>query len=128
MTMPCDQGNVYPESVVCGVGAVDVVRRADPTDVLLVRFVFTSFARRSAPSTLSCPVPCSRLLNPTSGWAVYIRIILTIFGVSLEFACSIIAIAPVTTGVETELPLRYIIRLFSDDVTCASSEGLFITR
>jgi len=59
---------------------------------------------------------------------VYIKIILTIFGVSFGLSCSIIAATPETTGAAIELPLRYIKRLSLVSVTPASSSGCAMTR
>src|SRR6185503_19354785 len=67
----------------------------------------TQPASRTAPSTLSRPAPCSRLLKFLIGWALYIRIALTKPGVRLGLASNIIAAAPATTGVAIEVPLIY---------------------
>jgi hypothetical protein len=45
------------------------------------------------------------MLYPLSGWAVYIRISLTRFAVSLGFACKINDAAPATSGVAIDVPL-----------------------
>ena len=64
-----------------------------------------SFASWTAPSMLSWPAPCSKVLKPLSGCAVYWRTILTMFGVSLGLACKSTATAPATVGVAIEVPL-----------------------
>src|SRR5215210_3219867 len=66
-------------------------------------------ARRTAPSTLSRPAPCSRLLKSFRGLAVYSRIALTMFGVRPGLRCKRRAAAPATAGAAIEVPLMYII-------------------
>src|SRR5882672_7174458 len=110
--MPWDHVNVCPATVVCGLGA-GPVSIGVPDAVLDERSVRTSLARRIAPSTFNSPVPCSSMLKPLIGPAVYIRIILTMLGVSFGFAWSKRAAVPATTGVAIEVPLRYIRRLLS---------------
>src|ERR1041384_4891103 len=107
--MPWAHGKVYPSSVVYGAGGTVVISRFEPSGVEFERSVRTNFARRIAPSTLSSPVPCSSMLYPASGWAVYIRIILTRLGVSFGFACNNNEAAPETSGVAIEVPLIRII-------------------
>ena len=68
------------------VGGVAEVKRFAPSAVVAVKSVRTAFAKRTAPSLLSCPVPCSKLFTPLIGCAVNIKAILTMFGVSFEFA------------------------------------------
>src|SRR2546421_13096436 len=116
MISPCDQVKVSLAIVVCGVGGVFVVKNGEPVAVEDERSVRTSFATRIAPSTFNSPAPCSSILKVLSGWAVYIKRALTIFGVSLGLACSKRAAAPDTTGVAIEVPLRYIMRLLSSSV------------
>src|SRR5258706_15064024 len=96
--------------VVCGSGAT-LVNIALSCGVLDDRSVRTSLANRIAPSTFNSPVPCSSMLKPLIGPAVYIRIILIMLGVSLGLAWSKRAAVPATTGVAIEVPLRYINRL-----------------
>src|ERR1043165_9667554 len=107
MTMPCDQVKVWPAMVVCGVGAA-ATRSGEPTVVEEVKSVRTSFATRTAPSTLASPARCSKVLEPASCCDAYIRIALARFGVSFGLACKIRATAPETTGVAIEVPERYI--------------------
>src|SRR5713101_1787363 len=118
--IPCDQVKVCPAIVVCGSG-VEPVSIALSCGVLEVRLVLIDLANRAAPSTLSSPVPCSSMLYPAIGPAVYINAILTMLGVRLGLICSINAAAPATTGVAIEVPLRYINRLLSEELTPASS-------
>src|SRR6266550_8198314 len=96
--------------VVCGVGAA-AVSNGEPTVVEELRLVRTSLAMRTAPSMFNSPAPCSSILEPASGCAVYIRIILIMFGVSFGFASNRTAIAPATMGAETEVPLRRMLLL-----------------
>src|SRR5437763_5847019 len=96
--------------VVCGVGAVLVVSIGAPVGVQDVRSLLTNLASRIAPSMLISPAPCSNILKPARGCAVYIRIILTMFGVRFGLACSSRAAAPVATGADIDVPLKYIIR------------------
>src|SRR5437773_987827 len=96
--------------VVSGVGAGPDNKGA-PTGVDDDKSVRTSLAKRTAPSIFSSPAPCSSILKAASSCDVYIRIILTRFGVSLGLACSSTATAPDTRGVETEVPLRLILAL-----------------
>jgi hypothetical protein len=81
------------------------VRMLSPRSRLCSRSLVTSLAIWTAPLALSSPAPCSNWLKPASGCAVYMRIDLTIMGVSSGRACSIIAIVPDTTGAETLVPL-----------------------
>src|ERR1051326_4853634 len=105
---PCVQVKVPFAIVVCGAGA-DCVSSADPK----VGFnrpsksVRTILARVTAPATLSSPAPWSSVLKPANGCAVYIRSILIMFGVRLEFASNKSAAAPETIGVDIDVPLRY---------------------
>src|SRR5258706_11463358 len=92
----------------CGAGAL-ATNSGAPSQVELERSVRTKRARRTAPSILISPMPCSNVLKPANGCAVYIRIALTRFGVSLGFAWSNNAAAPATTGVDIDVPLKYII-------------------
>src|ERR1041384_1918978 len=105
--MPCDQVKVVPPTVDEGVGAAPVSKGV-PTAVVGVRSVRTRRAKRTAPSMLSNPAPCSKALKPLSGWAVYWRMTLIIFGVSFGLACRSSAAAPATMGDDTEDPLKYI--------------------
>src|ERR1043166_126748 len=91
----------------CGLGAAEV-NNGLPTKVNEFKSVRTSFARRIAPSRFNSPAPCSSILKPASGCAVYIKIILIMFGVRLGLASSSTAAAPATIGLETEVPLRRI--------------------
>src|SRR3989442_9889299 len=106
--MPCDQVNVDPAIVVEGTGGTNVVNNGAPMGLLLPKSLRTKRATRTAPSTLSSPAPCSNVLKPLSGWAVYINIAFTMFGVSVGLACKSNAAAPATTGEAIEVPLRYI--------------------
>src|SRR5882672_7200528 len=96
--------------VVCALGAV-WVKRDEPGEGANNprRSVRIIFATATAPATFTWPAPCSNVLNPASGCAVYIKIIFTMFGVRLGFASSNNAAVPATTGAETEVPLMYII-------------------
>src|SRR5882724_9491280 len=98
--------------VVCELGAAWVSRAEPTTGVKPRRSLRTSFAIATAPATLSCPAPCSQLLKPANGCAVYIRIIFTMFGVRFGFASSSRAAAPATIGEDTEVPLIYINFMF----------------
>src|SRR5882672_5147760 len=104
--MPCDQPKVWPAIVVVGVGAVFVVRSEAPS--VVGRGLLTRRAIRTEPSMLSSPAPCWSMLCPVSGWAVYIRIAFTRLGVSFGLAWSMSATAPETTGVDMDVPERYI--------------------
>src|SRR5262252_8485452 len=114
MIRPCDQLKVCPAIVVCGVGAVVVVNNGEPVGVTDERSVRTSLATRTAPSTFNSPAPCSSMLKPANGCAVYIKSALTMLGVSFEFACKSKAAAPATIGVAIDVPLKYIIFLLSE--------------
>ena len=105
-----------------------LVNSNEPTGVLFVRSVRTSFANRTAPSMLTSPAPCSNMLAPASGCAVYIRIALTMFGVRPGFACSNRAAAPATIGVAIDVPLSSIMSLSPSLMAGLSSEGLAVTR
>src|ERR671932_2203781 len=85
--MPLDQGKLYPLRVEEGTGSCADVNSGAPRGVADVRSVRTSLASLTAPSTLTWPAPCSNMLKPASGWAVYIRIALTMFGVRLGLTC-----------------------------------------
>src|SRR5438552_7180559 len=74
--IPCDHVNVCPAIVVCGSGG-ELVSMGLSCAALDERSVRINFARRAAPSTLTCPVPCSSSLKPAIGPAVYIKAILT---------------------------------------------------
>ena len=124
--IPCDHVNVCPAIVVCGSGA-ELVSMGLSCAVLDERSVRINFARRAAPSTLTCPVPCSSSLKPAIGPAVYIKAILTIFGVSFGLICSISAATPDTIGVAIEVPLRYIRRLLLLSVMPESNCGFCVT-
>src|SRR5712692_2957335 len=106
---PCDQLNVYPAMVVCGNGGVSVVNSGEPTVVLDVKSGRISRAKRTAPSMLISPVPCSNMFQPESGCAVYMSRALTRFGVKFGLACRSSAAAPAATGVAIDEPFIYII-------------------
>src|SRR5438093_1372115 len=84
------------------------VSNGEPTTVVDERSFRTNFARRTAPSMFNSPAPCSSMLKPAKGCAVYIKIILMRLGVRLGFASSSTAAAPAATGAATEVPLRRI--------------------
>src|SRR5947209_11976502 len=65
----------------------------------------TSLAKRIAPSIFSSPAPCSSILKPASGCAVYIKIILIKLGERLGLASSNKAAVPDTTGEAPEVRL-----------------------
>ena len=79
-----------------------------PAAARLAMSVRMALAMRTAPSMLSMPAPCSTREAPASGWALYCRMALTSGGVSPGLACSIRATAPLTTGADTEVPLKNI--------------------
>src|SRR5258707_5304949 len=114
--------------VVCGAGSELVVRKGASCGVLEIRLGRTNCANCTAPLMLSSPVPCSSMLAPASGCAVYIRIALTMFGVRFGLACSSRAAAPATAGEAIEVPLKYIYFLLSALVTPASRDGFCVTR
>src|SRR5918911_5028362 len=115
--------------VVCGVGAAHVEHSSgSPSGVLDDRSVRTSLANLTAPSRLISPAPCSKLLKPASGCAVYMRIALIRLGVNFGLACKSKAAAPATTGVAIEVPLKYICLLEGEPLTLASRFGLLVTR
>ena len=131
--MKPDQLKVCPFSVLVGEGSAVALMvwpaRMVPAATLAAMSVFKALARRTAPSMLSKPAPCSTRLAPANGWAVYCRMALTMGGVSPGLACSSSATAPLTTGAETEVPLSIISDLFSTWlVTPASSPGLLRAR
>src|ERR1051325_10378735 len=126
--MPCDQVNVCPAIVVCGAGKVPTVNMGEPVEPSSHKSWRTSLAKRTAPSMLSAPAPCSNWLKPARGCAVYIKIILTRLGVSDGLAWSSSAAAPAATGVAIDEPLRYIIFRVLKVLTPASSAGLDATR
>src|ERR1044071_408986 len=121
-------GNEYPAMVVEAIGSVLVVNSGAPTVVVAVKSVRPSLARRTAPSILSWPAPCSNMLELGNCCAVYIRIILTMFGVSFGLACNIKAAAPATTGVAIDVPLRYIAWMFSPLLIAVFKFGYLLTR
>src|SRR2546423_14447588 len=123
MIIPCDQAKVSPATVVCGSGGTAVVSKGEPSGVEDDRSVRTSFAKRTAPSTFNSPAPCSNMLKPASGCAVYIKIILTMFGVSFGLSWSKRAAAPAAQGAGIEVPLRDIILLLSTGLTQPSTHG-----
>src|SRR5207237_8411632 len=96
--MPCDQVNVDPAIVVDGTGGTNVVKNGAPMGLLLPKSLRTRRATRIAPSTLSSPAPCSNVLKPWSGWAVYIKRAFTMFGVGLGLTWQSHAAAPATIG------------------------------
>src|SRR6185436_14827708 len=96
---------VKPAIVDCGLGAA-AVNSELPTFVNEERSVRTSLAKRTEPSMFSSPAPCSNMLKFANGWAVYMRIVLIMLGVSFGFASRRTATAPATIGLETEVPLR----------------------
>src|ERR1051326_1872551 len=120
--IPCAQVSVSLAIVVCGSGA-ELVSIAESCGVLELSLVLINFARRQAPSAFTSPVPCSNMLYPAMGSAVYINAIFTMFGVRLGLICNINAAIPETTGVAIEVPLKYISRLLSELLTPASSDG-----
>ena len=107
-----DQLKVWPATVEVGVGrAVRLIAAPAlrlPAATLLAMSVRKALARRTAPSTLSMPAPCSTKLALGSGCALYCRMALINGGVSPGLACSISATAPLTTGAATEVPLSII--------------------
>jgi len=54
---------------------------------------------------LSCPVPWSSVFESANGCAVYIKIILIMFGVSFGLLSDNNAAAPATIGVDIDVPL-----------------------
>src|SRR5262249_37929532 len=122
-----DHGKLNPAIVVRGWGASFVVSSGAPSGRPLEISVLTDWARVIAPSMLSSPVPCSSMLNPAKGWAVYISSALTMFGVSRGFAWSINAAAPDATAADTEVPLRYIILESPPELRPVSSAGKLVT-
>src|ERR1051326_7599642 len=125
--MPLDQGKLYPLRFEEGVGSCGGVKNGAPRGGADVRSVRTSLASLTAPSTLTWPAPCSNMLKPASGCAVYIRIVLTMFGVRLGLTCSSKAAAPATTGADIDVPLRYISLCSTVVVSSASSCGLRVS-
>src|SRR5689334_5331927 len=105
---PWVQTKLKPEIVVCGAGE-DCVSKLDPKHGFSrqSKSARTIFARPTAPATLSWPAPCSKVLKPASGWAVYISSTFTMFGVRLEFVSNSSAAAPATIGADIDVPLRY---------------------
>src|SRR5450631_3241984 len=65
-----------------------------------------SAASATALATFRKPAPCRSALTPGLAIAVNSRIALIRFGVSIGFACSISAIAPLTTGVAMLVPVK----------------------
>src|SRR5215831_9655534 len=121
--IPWDQLKEYPQIVEVGVGGVEVFSNAPPTGFNETKSVRIARANRTAPSIFTSPAPCSSMLKLASGWAVYIRMAFTMLGVRFGFAWSIKAAAPATTGVDIEVPLRYIWSRVSAPLTDASSCG-----
>src|SRR5690242_9911727 len=87
-----------------------------------------SSAILTAPFTLSWPAPCSKLLAPFIGWAVYMRTALSRFGVSEGLASSKRAAAPDTTAVDIEVPLRYIICFVGSEAVPGLRLGYLLIR
>src|SRR5882672_7450295 len=102
MIRPRDQLKVWPATVVCEAGTALVVRKGAPVAVEFERSVRTNLATRTAPSTFNAPAPCSNMLKPLTGWAVYINRALIMFGVNWGFVCIRSAADPATTGVAIE--------------------------
>src|ERR1044072_4198338 len=115
--MPRDHVNVRFAIVVSGAGRVSDVSKGEPTVVVELKSVRTARANCTAPATFSSPAPCSNMLNPAIGCAVYINNAFTRFGVKLGFAWSISAAVPAATGVDIEVPLKYIILRLSAPLT-----------
>src|ERR1043166_3253233 len=115
--------------VVCGAGAV-CVRRLEPNvgPNRPSKSPLTSLPAATAPATFNGPAPWSDLLYPFKGWAVYIKIILMTFGVRLEFASSSRAAVPATTGVDIEVPLRYISFILVAEYLEVSKVGYSLIR
>src|SRR5258708_15079029 len=129
MTSPCPHPKVSPATVDCGVGAVHVAHRSgSPKGVLEERSVRTSCASLIAPSRLISPAPCSKVLNPCTCWAVYIRIAFTRFGVSEGLACRSNAAPPAAMGMAMDVPERYICALIGELLTLPSSNQLVLTK
>ena len=107
-----DQLKVSPATVDVGVGSAVALMGWPalmvPAATRLAMSVRIARAMRTAPSMLSMPAPCSTRLAPARGWALYCRMALISGGVSPGLACSISATAPLTTGADTEVPLRNI--------------------
>ncbi len=59
---------------------------------------------------------------------MYIKSILTMFGVKLEFASNKRAAAPATIGADIDVPLRYISFMLVVEYLLVSSSGYFLTR
>src|SRR5919205_2557431 len=96
----------------CGAGGSvggEVTGWSEAPSGWLAKLARTFCANCTAPSTLSWPAPCSKVLKPASGCAVYIRIALTRLGVSALLARMTIAAAAATTGADMLVPERYII-------------------
>src|SRR5678816_3247267 len=129
--MPFDHEKVvelkFQEIVVCGKGA-GAVNNGEFNGVELSRLVRTSLARRTAPSTLSSPAPCSSELKFASCWAVYIIRAFIKLGVSVGLASNINAAAPDTIGAAIEVPLSLIILLVGDILTVVTSAGLSVSK
>src|ERR1051325_6858680 len=92
------------------------------------RSVRMSLARRTAPSMLSWPAPCSKALWPASGCAVYIRKDLTRFGVRRGVWRSSSEAAPATSGAAIEVPFIVIIIRVLSALTFAFSSGWLSRR
>ena len=125
---------MWPATVVCGVGAVTPDLSSDvPSGIVTFstegfqycgRSVRKSLARRTAPSMLSWPAPCSKALKPASGCAVYIRMALTMFGVRRGLWRSSSEAAPATSGAAIEVPFIVIMFRVLSALTYALSCGL----
>ena len=108
------QGTVWPSSVELARGSTwPAASRLSPAfnrpaARALPRSVRRAWAKRTAPSTFSWPVPCSMRLALGKGCAVYCRMALTRGGVRPGLACSSRATAPAVTGAATEVPLSCI--------------------
>ena len=59
---------------------------------------------------------------------MYIKSILTMFGVKLEFASNKRAAAPATIGVDIDVPLRYMSFMLVVEYLLVSSSGYFLIR
>src|SRR5262249_50545991 len=126
MTSP-DHGKLNPAIVVRGWGPSFVVSSGAPSGRPLERSDLTDWARVIPPAMLSSPVPCSSMLKPARGCAVYMSSALTRFGVSRGFAWSIKAAAPDAIAADTEVPLRYIILESPPELRPVSSAGKLVT-
>src|SRR4030095_8755454 len=105
--IPPPQLKVYPAIVVEAVGAAPVSRSSPVSRP--DKSLRTRPASRTAPSRFNRPAPCSKLLTPASGCAVYSRSALTRFGLRFGFRWINRAAAPATVGLDIDVPLILII-------------------